>query len=416
MGRRRVFISAGELSGDIVGARLVTELRRRDPGIHLFGTGGRRMADAGLEIDTDTNDIGVVGVTEALATLPSVVRAYRSIRRRVLEVEPTVAVLIGNDVFNVFLARSLGKLGIPTIAFFPPQVWVWRALAGFIARSYDAIITSFPDEHAVYRAADATALVSFVGHYLVEDLHPVTPAERTAARRALDLPDDARVIGLLPGSRSNEWSSLMPVMLDAVRELERRQPGMRFVAAAAETVNDSAVAAMMAGKDRATNLQVSRDSRTVMRSADLLLMASGTATLEAALLNVPMVIAYKVSAITNLCVRAAIRLGLIDAYRVGLPNLVLGHYAIPEALQGRATGAIVAGEAWSVLSDPSRTLAMQTALAGVAARLEGNHPIEEVANTVLSWADGKRSRIARASRFIRPVSRPRRPLRATEPD
>jgi lipid-A-disaccharide synthase len=416
MGRRRVFISAGELSGDIVGARLVTELRRRDPAMQLFGTGGRRMADAGLEVDSNTNDIGVVGVTEALATLPSVLRAYRTIRRRVVEVEPNVAVLIGNDVFNVFLARSLGKLGIPTIAFFPPQVWVWRSLARFIARSYDAIITSFPAEHLVYRTADATALVSFVGHYLVDDLQPVTTAERQSARDTLGMPPDARVIGLLPGSRHNEWSALMPVLLEAARALEQREPGLRFVVAAAETVSDAAVTAMLSGRGHRTGVHVSRDSRTVMRAADLLLMASGTATLEAALLNVPMIIAYKVSAITHVTVLTAIRLGLIDSYRVGLPNLVLGHAAVPEVLQTRATGPIVADEAWQLLSDPARSLAMRTALAGVATRLKGTHPIEQVANIVLSWADGRRSRIARASRFVRPAAAPRHPLGVTEPD
>jgi lipid-A-disaccharide synthase len=412
MGPRRVFISAGELSGDIVGARLVTELRRRDPAIHLFGTGGRRMADAGLIVDSDTNDIGVVGVTEALATIPSVVRAYRAIHRRVRDVEPQVAVLIGNDVFNVFLARSLGRLGIPTIAYFPPQVWVWRSLAGFIARSYDAIITSFPDEHLVYRSADATSLVSFVGHYLVDDFHPVTPLDRDQARDRLAIPHDAVVVGILPGSRRNEWATLTPVLLDAADRLSERDRSIRFVLAAAETIDDGAFARIR--ERRGVAVQISRDSRTVMRGADLLLMSSGTATLEAALLGIPMVIAYKLSWITNLCVLATIRLGLIESYRVGLPNLVLGRPVIPEALQRRATGPIVADEAWNLISSPDRLLEIRTALAGVGARLRGTHPIEEVADTVLSWADGRRTRIARASRFVRPTAR--RSLRHSEPD
>jgi lipid-A-disaccharide synthase len=413
MGPRRVFISAGELSGDIAGARLVAELRRRDPGIYLFGTGGRRMAAAGLVVESDTNDIGVVGVTEALATLPSVVRAYRAIRRRVLAVGPSAAVLIGNDVFNVFLARALRRLGIPTIAFFPPQVWVWRSLAGFIARSFDAIVTSFPDEHAVYRDADATALVSFAGHYLVDDLHAVTAGEREQARAALAVPQDATVIGLFPGSRRNEWSALTPVLLDAAARLAARDRSLRFVVAAAETADADA---RQRFSSQGAVTRVSRDGRAVMQASDLLLMASGTATLEAALVGVPMVIAYKVSAITHACVLAAIRAGLIETYRVGLPNLVLGTAAVPELLQGRATGAAIADEAWQLLSEPSRLREMRTALAGVGIRLRGAHPIEDVADAVLSWADGRRTRAARLPRVARTPRAPRRSLRATEPE
>jgi lipid-A-disaccharide synthase len=264
----------------------------------------------------------------------------------------------------------------------------------------------------VYRSADATSLVSFVGHYLVDDFHPATPLDRDQARDRLAIPHDAVVVGILPGSRRNEWATLTPVLLDAADRLSERDRSIRFVVAAAETIDDRALARIR--ERRGVAVQISRDSRTVMRGADLLLMSSGTATLEAALLGIPMVIAYKLSWITNLCVLAAIRLGLIESYRVGLPNLVLGRPVIPEALQRRATGPIVADEAWNLISSPDRLLEMRTALAGVGARLRGAHPIEEVADTVLSWADGRRTRIARASRFVRPTAR--RSLRHSEPD
>jgi lipid-A-disaccharide synthase len=320
-------------------------------------------------------------------------------------------VLIGNDVFNVFLARALRRLGVPTIAYFPPQVWVWRSLAGFIARSFDAIITSFPDEHRIYRAADSTALVSFAGHYLADDLHPVGADQRVESRAVLQLPTDPRVVGVLPGSRHHEWTSLTPVLLDAVDDLARRDPALRFVVAAADTIDDRAVAAI---RERNPSITISRDSRAVMRSADLLLMASGTATLEAALLGVPMVIAYKVSAITHLVVRAAIRVGLIESYRVGLPNLVLERAAVPEVLQQRATGPIVAEAAWSLLASPERMAEVRSALGGVSTRLRGAHPIEDVAESVLSWADGRRPALARPAR----VRRSPQPgsLRPSEPD
>jgi lipid-A-disaccharide synthase len=390
---RHVFLSAGELSGDMVGARLVAELRQRDPSLIVSGTGGRRLAEAGVTIDNDTSRIGVVGVTEALATVPAVVRAYRAIRRRVATDRPDVAVLIGNDVFNVFLARALRRQGIPTVAYFPPQVWVWRSLAGFIARSFDAIVTSFPEEHDVYRRADATAAVRFVGHYLVDEIHPVTDEERAKAQARLGLRGTGPIVGVLPGSRGNEVRALLPVMRDAVARLAARSPHVQFAFAAAETVDEAALGGLhdVRPPDRVC---VSRDSRLVMQSADLLLMASGTATLEAALLGVPMVIAYKVSTVTHWCVLAAVRLGLIESYRVGLPNLVLNEAAIPEALQGRATGTVVAEEAWRLLTDEPRLAAMRGALASVSARLRGPHALGATADAILAWSEERRVRRA----------------------
>src|SRR5262245_11130716 len=157
----RVFISAGELSGDIVGARLVAELRTRDPRMRFVGTGGSRLADAGVQSIHDTNTIGVVGVTEVAKTLPAVLAASRAIRREIRARRPDVAVLIGNDVFNTFLGRWLRRHRIPTLSYFPPQVWVWRSLARWIAPSFDTIAASFPEEHEIYARVGGDRPVRF---------------------------------------------------------------------------------------------------------------------------------------------------------------------------------------------------------------------------------------------------------------
>ena len=156
-----MFLSAGEPSGDIAGALLVAELRRRDPAVRVFGTGGPRMRQAGVAIVADTTNIGVVGVTEVARTLPSVAAAYRRIRQHVSGARPHVAVLIGNDAFNVALARWFRRRGVATVAYFPPQVWLWRSLRRPIARSFDAIIASFPDEYTTYASASADVEVTF---------------------------------------------------------------------------------------------------------------------------------------------------------------------------------------------------------------------------------------------------------------
>jgi lipid-A-disaccharide synthase len=385
MRARRVFVSAGELSGDIAAARLIDEIKRRAPDAYVFGTGGARMAAAGVEIALDTNAVGVVGVTEIVRALPAVVTAFRRIRRRIAEMRPDVAILIGNDVFNVLLARWLKGRGIPTLAYFPPQVWLWASFARPIARSFDAIVASFPEEYEVYAQAGARTRVTFVGHYLADDLRPVTEAERAAARAQLGLPPSATVIGILPGSRRNEVASLTPVLLDAAAHLLTHERRCHFVVAAAESVDPTTLGGTVTAHSIARAASIARDSHAVMRSADLVLVASGTASLEAALLGVPMVIAYKVSALTHIIARSAIRLGLIGPYVVGLPNLVLGRTVVPELLQSRATAPAIAAEAWQLLATPGRLGEMRTALAAIGDRLRGPAAITRAAETVLHW-------------------------------
>jgi len=196
----------------------------------------------------------------------------------------------------------------------------------------------------------------------------------------LQLPQEARVVALLPGSRGDELAALTDVLLDAAGQLVDRDPRLRFVVANA--VGTPRLASAVERHAIADRTCVSADSHTVIRSADLVLVASGTASLEAALLGVPMVIVYKLSAITNLVVRAAIRLGLIDAYVVGLPNLVLGRTVVPEVLQKRAVAPVVADTAWACLSDSERLRQMQADLKPIASLLSGPHAIAQVADLV----------------------------------
>jgi lipid-A-disaccharide synthase len=384
----KVLISAGEVSGDIVGALLARKLREVEPRAEIFGVGGARMAAAGVEIDAHTNHLGTVGVTEAVRAIPAFARVLLAIRKRVRTAAPDVAIHIGNDVFNVLLARWLRTRGVTTISYFPPQVWIWRAVAPLIARSYDTILTSFPLEHEVYGRAGARTgtTVSFVGHYLCETLTPRTSEEMALSRQRLGLAGASRVVGLLPGSRPHEVRRLMGILLVAARELSQSDSRLRFVVPVADSSYRAEIQNDPRRRDLGERVIIVSDSHEAMRSADVVLLASGTASLEAALLGVPMVVVYKVSAITAGVMRGVIRLGLIKSETVGLPNLILGHEVVPELRQSRATAAAVVREARALLDDELKRHAMRAALLEVAGKVAAGPTLERVVETVVALA------------------------------
>jgi len=325
------------------------------------------MAAAGVRIDFETSHLGVVGLTEALSSLPSALEALRQVRRGIEDERPEVAVLVGNDVFNVLLARWLRRKGIPTVSFFPPQVWLWRALARPIAGSFDRLITSFPEEHDVYRRA--TGRAEYVGHYLCDLLEPVTPERRSEARRGFGIAADARVVGVFPGSRPQEIETLAPLLLDAATELQRRDPTVRLLLPIAEPGFEGSVKKELARHGLEDRCLTTHDSHETLRACDLALLASGTASLEAALLGVPMVLAYRISFITLAVVRVLQFFRVIRSNAIGLPNLVLGRKAVPELMQSRATSRRIADLGWALLRDPACRSQMLTDLAEIRPQL-----------------------------------------------
>jgi lipid-A-disaccharide synthase len=378
----RVLMSAGEVSGDAAGARVAAALRQRCPGAQLFGLGGWRMREAGVEIDFDTNRLASVGISEPFSTLPALAAAVRAVRRRVRRSPPDAALLIGNDLFNVLLARALRRRGVAAISYFPPQVWLWRIFARPIARSFDSLLTCFAEEQEVYSGHGVPA--SFVGHYLCDELQPVTPAEREAARAALGLA--GQVVGLLPGSRRHEIAALLPALLDAAALLSRRDPRLAFVLPVAEPRLEGEIVAAIAARGLGGRVALAAGSNLAMRASDLLLVASGTASLEATLLGVPMVILCRIAPASIATVRLSQRLGLLATTMVGLPNLLLRRAAVPEIHQRAVTGAAVAAAAAELLAEPRRRAAQVAALAEAAAQVSGQGSAGRVADWVLQRA------------------------------
>jgi lipid-A-disaccharide synthase len=358
-----IMLSAGEASGDLHGGMLCRALRELSPGLQLTGMGGGHMAAAGMDVIVDPTGHATVGTSEAVGRVPALYRAYRAMGRRLVADRPRALVLIDFPEFNLRLARRARRAGVPVVYFIPPQLWAWRAgRVRQMARRVKRVLAIFPFEPPLYERAGVP--VTFVGHPLLD----VLPLDLTRddARRRLGVDPDHALIGLLPGSRPGEIERLLPPMLDAARRLAAADGRRRFVLGLAATVAREQVATIMTsgGPGLPPIELVSRRTYEVMTAADTLLITSGTATLEAALLGAPMVICYRVSRLTELMARALTRVRWI-----GLPNLVSGRTVVPELIQGEVTGTRLAREAARLLDDPVAATAQRAAFKDLRARL-----------------------------------------------
>ena len=270
---------------------------------------------------------------------------------------PDAAVLIGHDVFHLFLARWLKKKRIPTFAYFPPQVWLWRKLARPVANSFDWMLTSFPEEYRVYERAGGR--VVFVGHYLLDGVEEVTSGKRERARRNLGLQPEQPVVGLFPGSRVQELHTLLPAFLGAVQRLNHRQPSIQFVLAVSDPFFEDTIREAIGHHQLEESIRLTWNSQETLIASDLVLATSGTATLEAALLGVPMVIVYRLSLPSLLAVKVLALAGLIESETVGLPNLLADRQVVPELHQREVSPSKLSKVAFSILMDRERQSQMR---------------------------------------------------------
>jgi lipid-A-disaccharide synthase len=354
----RIFLSAGEVSGDLIGANLAKIIQDSYPDVILSGAGGKRMEEAGVHVLVKNNHLGTVGIGEAIDTAPEILRSFKQIRRHVYEKKPDLAVLIGHDVFHLVLSRWLRARKIPTVSYFPPQVWLWRILTGIIARSYDYILTSFLEEDRVYKKAGANTV--FVGHYLRDQIDDVSPERRRAEKLSLGIDPETTLVGLLPGSRFHELERLMPVFLGTVSEMIREDPSIHFVLPVADPLFEKTIQEWISEAHIQTPIRLLNDSRKAMKASDLIICCSGTATLEATLMGLPLIILYQVSSSTWLTVRFIDATGIVPSKTIGLPNLLAGRRIVPELIQSEAEPVQLAREAMAILRDPAIQAVMRT--------------------------------------------------------
>jgi lipid-A-disaccharide synthase len=379
-GRRPVdvLVVAGEASGDLHGSTLARALTTLMPTLRLAGMGGARMAAAGVRLVQRADRVNVVGGTEALGRLPALWRAFRTLRRHLRARRPNVMVLIDFPEFNLRLARVARRLGVPVVYFIAPQLWAWRrGRVRAMARDVSRVLAIFPFEVGLYQEAGVP--VEFVGHPLLDVLPSL---ERDTARAGLVTAGEI-LVGLLPGSRDAEVRRHLPVLLGAASRIAARRPRARFVVPVAATIGVADVTAPV----RASGLPIEvrpAEAYRVMAAADLLLVASGTATLEAACYGAPMVVLYKLSAVSHRVARLLVR----GVSHISLPNIVAGREIVPELIQRDATPDGVASAALRLLEDEAARAAQRAALLEVRARLGEAGAGLRAARAVLRELDG----------------------------
>jgi lipid-A-disaccharide synthase len=362
-------VIAGEASGDLHGATLCRALRALAPSRPLVGMGGDRMVAAGLGRLADVTAVAAIGGTEAFGPIPTLWAAWRRLKAALTgPVRPAALVLIDFPEFNLRLARVARRAGIPVVYFIPPQVWAWRpwrvrAIRARVSR----VLAVFPFEGALYRAAGVP--VEFVGHPVLDALDGAPTRE--AARRRLALGAGELVVGVLPGSRRQEIAGTLPVLKQAAARIAAARPEVRFVLAAAPVVaSDASTGSGVGGliKELGGSVPPIRivhgETYAVMRAADLLLVTSGTATLEAALLGTPMVVCYQFSRLTEAWVRVLTRIPWIS-----LPSIALGRAVVPELYQRTFTAERVADTALGLLASPAAVAAQRAAFRELAGLL-----------------------------------------------
>jgi len=378
---RSIMLVAGEASGDLHGATLARALRAAAPGARLYGMGGRRMAAEGVELLVDVTAAATIGGTEVVGGVPGLYRAYRRLRAVVTGPDrPDALVVIDFPEFNLRLARAARRAGVAVAYFIPPQVWAWRPWrVRLIRRVVSLVLAVFPFETALYRRAGVP--VAFVGHPVLDAL--AEAPSRAEARKELGVDGDAPVVGLLPGSRRHEVSGVLPTMREAAALVAAAHPDARFLVAQAPTVDAGDLSA-----DGGPPLRVVIGrTYTVMRAADLLLVTSGTATLEAALLGTPMVVCYRISRLTELLFKPLVRVPWIS-----LANVALGRAVVPELYQRALTGEALGRAALRLLDSPAALAGQREAFGELAGQLGAPGVGARAARHVLDLAAGRTGR------------------------
>lgn len=354
-----IALLAGEASGDLLGAPLLQALRERLPHARFSGVGGPAMQAAGLHSLIDMERLSVMGLVEVLRHLPDILAAERALLAHWAADPPDVFIGIDAPDFNLRIARALHARGVRTVHYVSPSLWAWKEKRIHkIRRCIDLMLCLFPFETAVYDKHDVAAVC--VGHPLRDRLRMVPAAE---ARAALGLPPQARILGLFPGSRRGEVRRLLPVFLETWQRLQAAYPALQAVLSLRQPP-DKASAALLATLPHVHRFDA--DSATLMAASDALLLASGTITLEAALLNRPMVVAYRVHPVSAALARA---LKLLKINRFSLPNLLAGADIVPECIQEDCNPARLAAELTPLLANGEAAARQRAALAAVAAQL-----------------------------------------------
>ncbi len=367
----KILVSAGEASGDRYSAQLVEQLRERLPQAEFFGCAGRRLREAGVRPVIRAEDLAVVGIFEVARDIPRIYRRFRRLAAAAVAEKPALAVLTDSPDFNLRLAKKLHRAGIPVVYYVAPQIWAWRRRRVRLLRDFvDHLLCIFPFEEEFFRRHGVEA--TFVGHPLYGSLHPTLSREEFCSRHGL-VPEKP-LIALLPGSRRGEASRHLGPVLDAVARLTQQRP-MNFVLPASTTTGRAFFAQRIS--DPAVQV-IEGETENALANADLAMVASGSATVEAALLGAPMVVFYRVTALSWMVGKM-----MVDVPFYSMVNLLAQRKIVPELIQSDCTGERLASEAGRLLESEQARQRMKQDLEAVKRSLEGEMPAAQRAAEVI---------------------------------
>ncbi|HUR35692.1 MAG TPA: lipid-A-disaccharide synthase [Vicinamibacterales bacterium] len=368
----RLLLSCGEASGDLYAGHLTRELRALSPGIEIAGLAGPVFAQAGGRLLVDYRGLSVTGFTEIVAKVPQLRAAKQRLLAEARGRRPDALVVIDYFGFNGRLARDAHALGIPVIYYVSPQIWAWRpGRIRLIRRVSTRVLVIFPFEEAIYR--DAGVPVEFVGHPLVDLVQAHPPRSAWLGARSLD--PAAPTVAVLPGSRTSEVRRILPTLMQSAALIRQSVPAAQFIVARAPYLDDRLFEPVRGLAGAAT---VEGETDAVLAAADIVITASGTATVQAALHDRPMVVVYRVSPLEYRIGRPFV---MVDTF--AMVNLIAGSRIVPELIQEGFTAAAVAGEAVSMLTDSTRTARIRQGLAEVRAKLGGPGASRRAAEAIL---------------------------------
>lgn len=376
----KLLIVAGEVSGDLHGAKLARALFIRRPEARIYGLGGRGMRSTDVNLLADISGGGIVGITEVLSHLRFIINSYRILSSFIRKERPDLVILVDFPDFNLRLAKVAKREGIPVIYYISPQIWAWRGgRIKTIANLVDKMLVILPFEEEIYKRAGVDC--EFVGHPLLDEVGEIGSKEDYCKR--LGLKKDDPIIGLLPGSRRSELVNLLPPMIEASGLIRKEIKNPQFIIPLAPSLNYQDAKVILEKYEIDITIVEGRADE-VIGVSDLIIVASGTVTLQAAVLNTPMVIIYKVSPVSYLLARF-----LVKVENIGLVNIVAGKMIVPELVQDEAEPRKIAEESLLILRDEARASKMKEDLKAVKRSLGMPGASLRGAEIVLEFLEGR---------------------------
>lgn len=357
---KTIMIIAGEASGDMHGASLVHEMLKIDSSLNFYGIGGNKLQEAGVKLLAHASEMAVVGLTEVIPKLGNILRIMNRMKKSMDEFNPDLVILIDYPDFNLRIAKAAHKRGIKVFYYISPQVWAWRkGRINQIKKSVNKMAVILPFEVETYRQKGFP--VNYVGHPLLDLVK--TKYSPQEARAKFGLKEGRTTVALLPGSRFSEVINLLPEMLRAGEILAQHIQDIQFLLPLADTLEEKIITDIISRYTLKVNV-ISGHTYDAISCSDLAIVASGTATLETALLGVPMVIIYKISSLTYFIGKF-----IVHVKNIGLANIIAGKTIVPELIQEDASGNRIAAEALDILTDAERKQEMIKELAAIRSKL-----------------------------------------------